>query len=118
MQEQNLRRVCCALTSELGIAGWSLNIIGPSLLDLPSATVRNKQLAPDGPAYRLLAFEGDAFTSIRQPMAKLASAKKILEFARGWSPYPHGGRLDYSYRLRSEVFCLERLKRERERHQR
>ncbi|KAH8882940.1 secreted protein [Thozetella sp. PMI_491] len=66
--------------------GWSLNIIGPSLLDLPSATVRDKLLAPDGPGYQLLAFEGDAFTSSREPMAKLSSAKKILEFAKAGLP--------------------------------
>jgi hypothetical protein len=28
--------------------GWSLNFISPSLLQLPSAYVRNKRLAPDG----------------------------------------------------------------------
>ena len=66
--------------------GWSLNIIGPSLLNLSSATVRDKVLAPDGPGYRLLAFEGDAFTSTREPMAKLASAKKIQEFAHAGLP--------------------------------
>lgn len=61
--------------------GWSLNIIGPSLLDLPSATVRDKRLAPDGPAYRLLAFEGDSFAN-KETVAKLDSTKKILEFAK------------------------------------
>lgn len=65
--------------------GWSLNIIGPSLLDLPSATVRDKRLAPDGPAYRLLAFEEDTFAS-KATVAKLASTKKILEFARAGLP--------------------------------
>ncbi len=66
--------------------GWSLNIIGPWLLELPSATVRDQILAPDGPGYKLLAFEGDAFTSTREPMAKLSSANKILEFAKAGLP--------------------------------
>ena len=75
--------------------GWSLNIIGPSLLDLPSATVRDKRLAPDGPGYKLLAFEGDAFTSTRQPMTKLASAKKIQEFADAGLPIMIVGNWSY-----------------------
>lgn len=67
------------------MVGWSLNIIGPSLLDLPSATVRDKRLAPDGPGYKLLAFEGDSFAN-KLPVAKLASAKKIQEFAEAGLP--------------------------------
>lgn len=65
--------------------GWSLNIIGPSLLDLPSATVRDKRLAPDGPAYRLLAFEEDTFAS-KATVLKLDTAKKILGFAEAGLP--------------------------------
>ncbi|TPX14096.1 uncharacterized protein E0L32_000490 [Thyridium curvatum] len=66
--------------------GWNLNILGPSLLDLPSATVRNQMLNPDGPGYKLLAFEGDAFTSNRQAVANLATARKIREFATAGLP--------------------------------
>jgi hypothetical protein len=43
--------------------GWSLNIIGPTLLQLPNGQVKNQRLAPDGPAYKLPAFEEDSFAS-------------------------------------------------------
>jgi hypothetical protein len=65
--------------------GWSLNILGPSLLELPSAVVRNGKLAPDGPAYKLLAFEGDSFAN-RASVVKLKTANKIREFAQAGLP--------------------------------
>jgi hypothetical protein len=63
-----------------------LNIIGPAQLQVPLAKVKNKRFAPDGPNYKLLAFEGDAFSNPVAPVAKLASATKLLEFAQAGLP--------------------------------
>ena len=65
--------------------GWSLNIIGPTLLQLPNGKVKNKVLAPEGPGYRLLAFEGDAFSSDKSVMT-LDSTTRILEYAQQGLP--------------------------------
>lgn len=57
---------------------WSLNVIGLTLLQLPNGKVKNQRLAPDGPAYRLLAFEGDSFAN-KESVMTLDSATHILE---------------------------------------
>jgi hypothetical protein len=66
--------------------GWSLNIIDDSALDLPSAVVRNGRFAPDGPAYKLFAFEGDAYTSTREAVVKWDTAGKIHAIAKTGIP--------------------------------
>ena len=65
--------------------GWSLNIIGPTLLQLPNGKVKNNRLAPDGPGYRILAFEGDDFGGNESVMT-LDSATRILEYAQQGLP--------------------------------
>lgn len=72
-------------SAEGTMVGWSLNIIGPSLLKLPSAVVKNRQLAPSGPAYKILAFEGDSFAS-KQSVITLDSATRILQYAQQGLP--------------------------------
>ncbi|WP_199433214.1 glycosyl hydrolase [Qaidamihabitans albus] len=61
--------------------GWTHEFLSPRLLDLPSARVADGRLAPDGPAYKLLVFEGDAFSGRINTMP-VAAAQRLLEFAR------------------------------------
>ncbi|KAF2095713.1 secreted protein [Rhizodiscina lignyota] len=80
-------------------AGWSLNFLAPSLLDLPTATVSQKRLAPKGPNFELLTFEGDAFSN-QETGLPLDTAEKLLQYAKqglkimaigNWSaPLPYG----------------------------
>jgi hypothetical protein len=65
--------------------GWSLNIIGPTLLQLPNGKVQNGVLAPGGPGYRLLAFEGDDFSN-KESVMTLDSATRIAEYAKQGLP--------------------------------
>lgn len=60
--------------------GWSLNFLAPSLLNLPVAKVGNKRLAPEGPDFSLLAFEGDAFNG-NLPVITLDLARRFLSYA-------------------------------------
>lgn len=55
------------------------------MLDYDSAFVRNGRLAPDGPAYKVLSFEQDAFAS-NAPAIQLKAAKKILKLAKDGLP--------------------------------
>jgi len=61
--------------------GWGLGFVSPSLLRLPSAYARNKRLAPDGPDFGLLRFEGDSFAS-GATVLTLGSATKLLSCAK------------------------------------
>ncbi len=61
--------------------GWTHEFLSPRLLDLPSATVRDGRLAPDGPGFTLLVFEGDAFSGRAETMP-LQAARRLLELAR------------------------------------
>ncbi|KAH6671659.1 hypothetical protein B0J14DRAFT_78466 [Halenospora varia] len=65
--------------------GWSMNFLAPSLLQLPISKVSNKRLAPDGPNFGLLAFEGDAFNSL-YPVLTLDTAKRMLSYAQDGLP--------------------------------
>ena len=73
------------LTKEGGQLGWSHTFLSPALLQLPSAIVRGARLAPDGPAFRVLAFEGDAFAGKAERMP-VEAAEKLLEFATAGLP--------------------------------
>lgn len=65
--------------------GWSHQMISPRLLDLPSAKVARGRLAPDGPAYKVLIVEGDAFAG-REHVLQLATARRLLEYAKAGLP--------------------------------
>src|SRR5699024_4509695 len=61
--------------------GWSHQFISPGLLELTDPVVENGRLAPDGPAYRLLVFEGDAFNG-RVTTLPVETARRLLRYAR------------------------------------
>lgn len=65
--------------------GWTMEFVAPSLLALPSATVRNGRLDPDGPAFRVLVFEGDAFAG-RATVMPLETTRKLVTMARAGLP--------------------------------
>ncbi|MBD5780414.1 alpha-L-rhamnosidase [Pelagicoccus sp. NFK12] len=65
--------------------GWTHEFISPSTLELPTATVRNGLLAPDGPAFQALVFEGDAFHG-RKCTFELPAARRLLELAEAGLP--------------------------------
>ncbi|PRX51398.1 alpha-L-rhamnosidase-like protein [Prauserella shujinwangii] len=65
--------------------GWTHAFLSPRLLELPSARVSGGRLAPDGPGYQLLVFEGDAFSGRANTMP-LAAARTLLELARAGLP--------------------------------
>lgn len=65
--------------------GWTHEFLSPRLLDLPSATVRDGRLAPDGPGFRLLVLEGDAFRGRAQTLP-VRTAEKLVELARAGLP--------------------------------
>ncbi len=65
--------------------GWTDETISESMLDLPSATVRDRRLAPDGPAFKALVLEGDVAFG-RGIMLRVATAQKLLDWARAGLP--------------------------------
>jgi len=65
--------------------GWTHEFVAPSLLELPGATIRHGRLNPDGPAYRVLVFEGDAFAG-RAPVMPVRTAERLLSFAQAGLP--------------------------------
>ncbi len=65
--------------------GWTDEMISESMLDLPSATVRDKRLAPDGPGFKALVLEGDVAFS-RGIMLRVATARKLLDWAKAGLP--------------------------------
>ncbi|WP_305787615.1 glycosyl hydrolase [Symbioplanes lichenis] len=65
--------------------GWTHGFLTESALDLPSAVVRGGRLAPDGPAYKALILEGDAFRG-REHTISLRAARKLLALARAGLP--------------------------------
>jgi hypothetical protein len=68
--------------STLGVQqGWSVEFVSPSLLRLPSAVVKDGRLAPDGPDFGLLVFEGDAFSG-SATVLPLDTAEKLLAYAK------------------------------------
>ncbi|MGW1623177.1 glycosyl hydrolase [Streptomyces sp. NPDC002172] len=73
------------LTSTGVPLGWTHQFLSGPLLDLPSARVSGKRLAPDGPAYKALFLEGDFFYG-SSPTLAVADARKLLAFARAGLP--------------------------------
>ncbi|MFI6035130.1 glycosyl hydrolase [Streptomyces sp. NPDC051315] len=65
--------------------GWTHQFLSGPLLDLPSATVRDGRLAPDGPAYKALFVEGDFFHG-STPTLALADARRLLRLAEAGLP--------------------------------
>ncbi|MGX6448627.1 glycosyl hydrolase, partial [Patulibacter sp. S7RM1-6] len=65
--------------------GWSVEFVAPSLLRLPSAVVRKGVLAPDGPAFKVLVFEGDAFSN-KLPVLEPDTAERLVAFAKAGLP--------------------------------
>ncbi|MDR7279602.1 glycosyl hydrolase [Catenuloplanes atrovinosus] len=72
-------------TSDGVPSGWTHQMISAPLLALPSATVRDGRLAPDGPAYRVLLVEPDPFSGSAATL-DLPSARRILALARQGLP--------------------------------
>ncbi len=72
--------------SKIGVSkGWTHEFISPSTLELPTAKVRNGMLNPDGAAFQLLVFEGDAFHG-RKSTFELPAAKRLLALAQAGLP--------------------------------
>ncbi|WP_306211242.1 glycosyl hydrolase [Actinoplanes sp. RD1] len=65
--------------------GWTHGFLTESALDLPGAVVRGGRLAPDGPAYKALILEGDAFRG-KEHTISLRAARKLLALARAGLP--------------------------------
>ncbi|MBV2362278.1 glycosyl hydrolase [Streptomonospora nanhaiensis] len=61
--------------------GWSHQFVSPRLLEITDPQVKDGVLAPDGPAYRLLVFEGDAFNG-RVATLPLETARRLLRYAK------------------------------------
>ncbi|MCX5257311.1 glycosyl hydrolase [Streptomyces canus] len=73
--------------------GWTHQFLSGPLLDLPSATVSNGRLAPDGPAYKALFVEGDFFYG-STPTLAVEDARKILALAEAGLPVVLFGAFD------------------------
>ncbi|OIJ65200.1 glycosyl hydrolase [Streptomyces mangrovisoli] len=73
------------LTSTGVPLGWTHQFLSGPLLDLPSAKVAGKRLAPDGPNYKALFLEGDFFYG-STPTLAVPDARKLLAFARAGLP--------------------------------
>jgi hypothetical protein len=99
---------------EGGALGWTHSFVSPATLELPLARVRDGRLAPDGPAYRLLVFEGDAFERRAEAMP-VETARRLLDFAReglpmlvvgDWSePRPSGRAFPGEHAALREIFA-------------
>ncbi|MFJ3895815.1 glycosyl hydrolase [Streptomyces sp. NPDC090083] len=73
------------LTSTGVPLGWTHQFLSGPLLDLPTAKVSGRRLAPDGPAYKALFLEGDFFYG-SNPTLAVADARRLLKFARAGLP--------------------------------
>ena len=62
--------------------GWTDEMISESMLDLPSATVRNGRFAPDGPNFKVLVLEGDVAFS-RAPLLRVAHRPEAARLGEG-----------------------------------
>ncbi|MDA0184268.1 glycosyl hydrolase [Solirubrobacter phytolaccae] len=65
--------------------GWTNETISESLLDLPTASVRNGRLAPDGPNFKTLVIEGDVAFS-RGIWLRASTATKLVAWAKAGLP--------------------------------
>lgn len=63
----------------LARAGYSYDYVGPSLLTLPTSSVADRRLAPEGPGYRALVLD-------EQPALAVATARRLVEYARAGLP--------------------------------
>ncbi|QBI54056.1 glycosyl hydrolase [Streptomonospora litoralis] len=61
-------------------SGWTHQFVSPHLLEITDPPVTDGVLAPDGPAYSLLVFEGDAFNG-RVTTLPLETARRLLRYA-------------------------------------
>ncbi|MCX4816274.1 glycosyl hydrolase [Streptomyces sp. NBC_01239] len=73
------------LTSTGVPLGWTHQFLSGPLLDLPTAKVSGRRLAPEGPAYKALFLEGDFFYG-STPTLAVADARRLLKFARAGLP--------------------------------
>lgn len=65
--------------------GWSHSFISSDVLGWKSASLRAGRLAPDGPAYKAMIVEGDAFRGRRATLT-VAAAKRIDDLTRRGFP--------------------------------
>jgi alpha-L-rhamnosidase len=65
--------------------GWTHGFLSESMLDLPSAVVRNGRLAPDGPAYKALILDGDPFRG-KEHTISVHAAQRLLDMTRAGLP--------------------------------
>lgn len=65
--------------------GWSHSFISSDVLGWKSASLRRGRLAPDGPAYKAMIVEGDAFRGRRATLT-VSAAKRIAELAKNGFP--------------------------------
>lgn len=65
--------------------GWSHSFISSDVLGWKSASLRNRRLAPEGPAYKAMIVECDAFRGRRATLT-VSAAQRIAELARNGFP--------------------------------
>jgi hypothetical protein len=65
--------------------GWSHSFISSDVLGWDSASLRRGRLAPDGPAYKAMIVEGDAFRGRRATLT-VSAARRIAELAKKGFP--------------------------------
>ncbi|MBD8607583.1 alpha-L-rhamnosidase [Aeromicrobium sp. CFBP 8757] len=65
--------------------GWSHSFISSDVLGWRSASLRRGRLAPDGPAYKAMIIEGDAFRGRRATLT-VAAARRVAELAAAGFP--------------------------------
>ena len=65
--------------------GWTDETISARTLTLPMATVRDKRLAADGPAFKAIVMEGDVTIS-RERTLEIGTAEKLLAYAKAGLP--------------------------------
>ena len=74
--------------TKLNEAGYTHDFLNPTLLELPNATMKDKRLAVDGPAYQALIIDseqGPSTDPVKTAMP-VDVAKKILGYARAGLP--------------------------------
>ncbi|MFJ8486809.1 glycosyl hydrolase [Streptomyces sp. NPDC094038] len=112
------------LTSTGVPLGWTHQFLSGPLLDLPSARVSERRLAPDGPAYKALFLEGDFFYG-SGPTLAVADARRLLAFARAGLPtvlfgafdqaltpgLPDGGETDELRALTAQLLALPNVRK-------
>lgn len=65
--------------------GWSHSFVSSAAFVDPSVTLRDGRLAPEGPAYKAMVVEGDAFRGRRTTLT-VEAAKKIADLAKRGFP--------------------------------